>query len=106
MAKEKKEPGEQQELFDVVGEGAPELQAAGLVYRKHLKIRQVALKEEVKQKEIMRDIISKMGLQRMPDGKIRFTSGGLEFEVEPKDDIIRVKDKKKAKTPKKVAPKE
>ena len=97
--KKKKDEGEQQELFELLGEGSAEIQEAGTEYNKHLKIRLAALKKEVKYKEIIRELVKKAGLQRMPDGVIRFTAGEKEFKITPQDDKVQVRDKK---APKKV----
>ncbi len=99
-AKKKKEPGEQTELFELLGEHAAEIKAAGKLYKKHQKIRIEALKNEIAQKTIIRELADKAGLQRMPDGKIKFKVDGMEIEIEPRDDVVRVKETKQPKPPK------
>ena len=101
--KKKKEKGEQQELFELLGEHAAEIKAAGKLYKKYQKTRIEALKNEIAQKTIIRELADKAGLQRMPDGKIKFKVDGMEIEIEPRDDVVRVKELKavEVKEPKK-----
>ncbi len=96
MAKKKskkKEEGEQQELFELLGDDAKEIKTAGRLYKKHQKIRLEALKNEIAQKGIILELVDKAGLQRLEDGKIKFKVDGMEIEIEPRDDLVKVKEK-------------
>lgn len=97
MAK-KKDAGEQAELFKLLGEYAGEIKESAIRYKKFQKTRIGALKREIAEKTIIRDLANKAGLQRMPDGKIKFKVDGVEIEIEPRDDVVRVKEPKAKKT--------
>jgi hypothetical protein len=95
-----KEKGEQQELFELLGEHAAEIKQAGKLYKKYQKTRLESLKLEIAQKTVIRELAKKANLQRMSDGVIRFKVDGMEIEIEPRDDVVRVKEKKEPKATK------
>lgn len=89
----KSEKGEQQELFELLGNDAVEIKAAGKLYKKHQKIRIEALAAEIAQKTIIRDLAEKAGLQRMTNGNIEFKVDGMKIVIEPRDDKVTVTEK-------------
>ena len=97
MAKNKKpkKSGEQLELIEVAPENAGPIIELAREYKKYLKIRQDALKEEVKLKEKIRSLVKEAGLQRLKDGVIRFKYDGVTVSVTPQDELVQVKEEKK-----------
>ena len=90
----KKEPGEQTELFELLGEHAAEIKAAGKLYGKYQKTRIEALKNEIAQKTVIRELAVKAGLQRLPNGNFEFKVDGMKIVIEPRDDKVTVSEKK------------
>lgn len=87
----KKEPNEQLDLIDVHPENAKEIVACAKRYKRVMKKRVEYLAEEVEAKKQLLELIHEAGLQRLEDGKIRYTAEGMTITVEPRDDLIKVK---------------
>lgn len=96
MAKKKKK-GEQMALIEVGPENEEEILEAVQVYKDYQKQRLFFLKKEVAQKAVVLKLVEKAELQRLQDGKIRFLCGGNIVEIEPRDDLIKIKKAKPAK---------
>ncbi len=96
MAKKKakkKEEGEQQELFELLGDDAKEIKTAGRLYKKYQKTRIEALAKEIAQKTVIRELAAKAGLKRLPSGNIEFKVDGMKIVIEPRDDKVTVTEK-------------
>lgn len=93
--KAKKQKGEQLQLIDVAPENAKEIIAATKVYKVHQAARLKAGKAEIAQRTVVRALVAESGLQRLPDGTIRFELDGKLFCVTPQDDLITITDAKK-----------
>lgn len=92
MARKKKTGGEQLDLIETQPENAKKIIKQAKIYKSAQAARIEALAEEVAAKKALLDLIHEAGLQRMPDGKIRFTADGFTITVTPADDKIKVKD--------------
>jgi hypothetical protein len=91
-AGEKGAKGDQLPLIDVTPENIKLIAPITKAYRKALAARQLALKEEVDNKQKLLALVKEAGLQRLPDGSIRFRVNGLLIVIEPQDDKVKVKD--------------
>lgn len=89
---ESTEAGEQMELIDVAPENAKPMIKAGRLYNKAKKARIIALAEEVKYKEKIRQLARDANLQRLEDGVIRFTYEGVTICITPQDEKVTVKE--------------
>lgn len=96
-AKVKALAGKQLDLIDVAPENAKEIIAATKLYKVHQAARLKAGKAEVAQRTVVRGLVAESGLQRLPDGSIRFELDGKLFCVTPQDDLITITDVKAAK---------
>ena len=90
----KKKTGEQLPLIDVMPKEAKPIIEAARRYKVFQTARLKALKGEVEQKQLILDLVSKAGFQRLKDGKIRFEHEGVTITVTPQDDKIDIKEKK------------
>ncbi len=95
--KGKAKAGEQLDLIDVGPKNLKEILAAVLVYKDYLKNRLAFLKKEIAQKAVVLRLARKSKLKRLDDGKISFSCGGYLVEVEPRDEVIRIKRAKPEK---------
>lgn len=100
---EKSEKGEQMALMDVGPENAKEIVDAVRVYKRHQADRRAALKKEVELKDVVKELVKKADLKRLPNGNIEFECDGAEVAIMPQDDLITIKEKtpKKSKKSKK-----
>ena len=90
---ETKEKDEQLDLIDVAPENAKDIARVGRLYKKAQSARIAAGNEEVKLKSQIKEFVEEAHLQRGEDGAIRFTCDSLEISIEPRDDVVKVKDK-------------
>ena len=83
---------EQMDLIDVSPEHSSEIVECAKKYKaaqaKHVKY----LDEEKAQKEKLRSLIDDENLERLEDGKIRFTVDGYTITVTPRDELVQVKE--------------
>lgn len=104
MAKRGRPPkatiGEQLTLIDVGPENLKKITPHAHRYRQLVKDRLALQKQEHEEKEEIHRLIKESGLKHLPNGHITFECEGLEIDIEPRDEIIHVKEiKKKAKKP-------
>lgn len=85
--------GEQLDLIDVAPENAKEIITVAKSYKEFQTVRLAALKNETEQKDKIKEMVAAAGLQRLPDGKIKFSYDGFEFTLTPQDDKISIKEK-------------
>ena len=90
----------QLELIDVGPKNIQAIAPHARKYRQIVRERLELQKVEAEEKEIIRDMISKSGLKRLPNGHITFECEGLIIDVEPRDEVIHVNEKKEKKTKK------
>jgi hypothetical protein len=88
---------EQMVLMDTGPENLKEIVKAVRVYKGHQSDRIIAGKKEVKQREIVRELVKNSKLKRLKNGSIKFEADGSEFCVTPQDDLITIKEKKTKK---------
>lgn len=84
--------GEQLELIDVGPENLEKIGPHARKYKSAQKKRLTALDEEVKEKNIIKQLVHESGLKRLPDGSIRFRCEGMRIEVIPTDEKIKIKE--------------
>ena len=87
-----KKAGKQLDLIDVAPENAKPIIELAKQYKEALTERLAALKEEVRLKQLILQLVNEAGLQRLPDGDIRFEYDGFQVTVTPCDDKIKVKE--------------
>ena len=94
MAKRGRKPKKEKQLdlLDVAPENAKPIIELAKEYKVALTARLAALKEEVRLKQLILELVNKAGLQRLPDGDIRFEYDGFQVTVTPCDDKIKVKE--------------
>jgi hypothetical protein len=90
----------QLELIDVGPKNLKVIAPHARKYREIVKERLELQKVEADEKEIIRDLISKSGLKHLPNGHITFECEGLIIDVEPRDEVIHVNEKKEKKSKK------
>lgn len=92
--KDAKPKGEQLALIDVAPENAKPIIKLAREYKKAVTSRLVFLKEEVRLKQLILELVNNAGLQRLPSGDIRFRYDDVTITVTPCDDKIKVVEKK------------
>lgn len=94
-AKNKNEGDEQLELIDVAPENLKKITPIAKAYRKAMRERMAAGKEEEVLKTQLQQMIKEANIQRLADGRIRFHVDGLLITVTPRDELIQVVDEDK-----------
>jgi hypothetical protein len=94
MAKKKPEStmGEQLNLIEVTPENAKKIVGAARRYKTAQAERITALVIEKTEKQKLLQMVKDAKLQRLEDGTIRFKVDGLTIEVQPRDDLVKVKE--------------
>lgn len=94
MAKKKDaaETGEQLDLIDVAPENEKAIVAQARIYKKAQKVRLVALKNEVEQKQKVLALVKEANLTPLKDGVIRVKCGEFTISITPQDFLIKVKE--------------
>ena len=85
-------PGEQLQLIDVGPANLKKIKPLVSAYKDAQATRIAALQDEVKYKQRILEEAHKAKLNRLPDGKIRFTCDGFLVEITPRDEVIKIKD--------------
>jgi hypothetical protein len=85
------EDGEQLPLIDVEPENAKAIMRVARAYKRAQGERNVALAEEVKQKEKLLTLIKDANIPTDSDGNQRFRVDGAVFTVKRRDALVRVK---------------
>ncbi len=96
MAKKKKketESGEQLELIDVSPENAKPIIAAARAYKKHQAVRLSALAKEIKQKQVILELVKEAKLQPLDNGVIKFECDGVVISITPRDELVKVSER-------------
>ena len=96
----KRKTGEQLELIDVGPENLKDILLKVTSYKKHQKGRLALLKLEIADKADVHELVKAAKLVPLKDGVIRFECDGKVITIEPRDEVIRIRDAKKAKAPK------
>ena len=86
------EVGEQMDLIDVAPKKAKPIIAAARILKRFQVARASAQDKENKQKAILLNLIEEANIQRLPDGKIKFTYDGVTLTVTPKQESVSVKE--------------
>ncbi len=89
----KKGKGEQEELFELLGDEAKQIIAAAKLYKKYQKARIAALAKEIEQKKLILELVKKANLQVLADGKIKCRVDGMTITVTPRDELVQVSEK-------------
>lgn len=90
--KEKTEVGEQMQLIDVSPKKAKPIIAAARILKKLQVARSSAQEKENSQKSKLLNLVEEANIQRLPDGKIKFTYDGVLLTITPKQESISVKE--------------
>ena len=86
------EMGEQLDLIDVGPENLEKIAPHARRYKAALKKRLADLDLEVKEKNIIQQLVHESGLKRLPDGSIKFRCEGMRIELIPTDEKIKIKE--------------
>lgn len=86
------ESGEQIPLIDTLPEGSEEIVACAKRYKNAQSARIESLNIEKEEKHKLLGLIDAAGFTRLDDGKIKFTADGLTITVEPRDELVKVKE--------------
>jgi hypothetical protein len=92
--------GEQMPLIEVGPENLKQIVKVVRDYKFHQKQRQHHLKEEVRLKLEVKDLVEKANLHRLKGGNIKFEAEGQIVNIVPQDDLITIKEKTAKKTTK------
>lgn len=87
------EVGEQLDLIDVSPANGKLIKSAARLYKKYQTERTEALAQEKKQKKKLLELVKEADLKPLDDGIIKFKCGGLMITLEPRDELIKVKEK-------------
>ncbi len=92
MAKKTNGPAEQQgTLMDIEPKNAKKIVAAARKYKEATGERLFWLKEEVKYKQDILELVKAADLKRDEDGNFKFTVDGVAIKITPCDDKVSVK---------------
>jgi hypothetical protein len=86
--------GEQMPLIEVRPENVQEMTNIAERYKAVCRKRQELTAQETSLKEKLKELIGKAKLQRLEDGSIKFNCGGYPISVTPRDEVIRIGEKK------------
>lgn len=101
MSKKTRISVEQMPLIEVGPENLEAITKEVRIYKKHQFDRLSAGKKEVNQREKIRAMVKEAGLQRLPDGNIKFEADNAIVCIEPQEDLITIKEKAPKKSKKK-----
>ncbi len=87
----------QMDLISVGPENAKKIIKHAKLYEEALAVRQKSLKQEIKEKTIILELVGAAKLQRLEDGKIKFRSGQFQITITPRDELLQIKNTEKAK---------
>ena len=79
-------------LIDVAPEHSSEIVECAKKYKAAQSKRVEYLNEEKAQKERLLSLIDDENLERLEDGRIRFTVDGYTITVTPRDELVQVKE--------------
>lgn len=88
----KVEKGEQIPLIDVLPEKAKPILRIVKQYKAVQKTRIEALAKEKELKQKVLDEVKKAGFKALDDGTIKFVVEGFTISVEPRDEVIKIKE--------------
>ncbi len=91
---EKVKSGEQLSLMDVGPKNLKKIAPIARRYRDNVRERLAIQALEKADKEAIKKLVHAAGLTRLPNGHITFTCDGLLIDLEPKDEVVHVKDAK------------
>ena len=83
-------PG-QMDLLEVGPENLKEIESHLDIYGWTVKRRIVLLATEVKEKQIILQLVQKAKLKPLANGHIKFRCRGMEIDLEPRDTVIHIK---------------
>lgn len=89
---EKTEKGDQMQLIDVHPKKAKPIIVQAKILKKLQIARASAQDKENSQKAILLNLIEEANIQRLPNGKIKFTYDGVTITVTPKQESISIKE--------------
>ncbi len=89
--------GEQLDLIDVAPENSKEIIDEAKKYKKWQNQRMRALEEETASKQKLLELMKKANLQRLDDGKLKISVDNYTITVTPRDELIKVKEKKRTR---------
>jgi hypothetical protein len=92
-AKEAKEKGEQLDLIDVAPKNAKAIIAEARLYKENSSKRISYLVKEKEHKHNILELVKAAKLQPLDGGKIKFEYDGVMISIEPRDELVKVKDK-------------
>lgn len=84
--------GEQLKLIETGPEHSDEIIECAKRYKEYQRERMVSGKAESDEKKKLLEIVKNEQLQRLEDGVIRFNLGGFLISVEPRDEVVKVKE--------------
>ena len=90
---ETNESGGQLDLIDFHPESSGEIIKAARAYKKYQAARIAAGNKEVTQKQKIVRLVRAEELQTLEDGKIKFELDNMVISIEPRDELVKVKDK-------------
>jgi len=90
--KKKAEVGEQMELIDVSPKKAKPIIAAARILKKLQIAHSSAREKENEQKAKLLYLVEGANIQRLPDGKIKFTYDGVTLTITPKQESVSIKE--------------
>ena len=90
--KEETQPQEQLDLIDVTPENSRKIVACAKRYKVAQRQRLAALEDETAEKQKLLGLIKEANLQRLDDGTIKYSVEGYTIRVQPRDELITVKD--------------
>lgn len=91
-ARKEKHSEEQLQLLEVSHPQAKPIMASARRYKKLVRERTEALKEEIKEKEKLRALVKEANLKADEDGVVEFRCGKIVVSVTPRDELVKVKD--------------
>lgn len=90
--KQEEKTGEQLDLIDVAPKKAKPIIVQAKILKKLQIARASAQEKENIQKAILLNLIEEANIQRLPDGKIKFTYDGVTLTVTPKQESVSIKE--------------
>lgn len=101
MTKKTRTNVEQMPLIEVGPENLAAIVKEVRIYKKHQFNRLSALKKEVESQKKIKTMVKEAGLQRLPDGTIKFEADNSIICLAPQDELITIKEKASQKATKK-----
>ena len=84
--------GEQMQLIDVHPKKARPIIAAAKILKKLQVARSSAQEKENTQKAKLLNLVEEANIQRLPDGRIKFSYDGVLLTITPKQESISIKE--------------